>query len=85
MDARMTKGGRFVEPGNVAFDEKRLHFVTLPYRSCSAQTSGRFMRNKRWAAPSVSPPPRGGGRRTAAALGALSRVRGLLIAVLALA
>ena len=56
MDARMTKGGRFVESGNVAFDENRLRFVTLPYRSCSAQASGRF-----------------------------SRVRGLLIAVLALA
>ena len=29
MDAKMTKGGRFVESGHVAFDEKPLRFVTL--------------------------------------------------------
>ncbi len=34
----------FVEAGNIVLGEKPLRFVALPYRSCSAQASGRFSR-----------------------------------------
>ena len=42
MAARVIGVPRFAEPGHIAFDEKPLRFVTLPYRSCSAPASGRF-------------------------------------------